>query len=112
MTPTPAPLYSSLHADPSMAVLLRAYIVDAAAHAVALRADADAAHWELVRRRAHQLKGSGGSYGFPLVSQQAQALEQTILTHQPAPQSAPQPAPQIQSALTTLLITLHSLAAP
>ncbi len=35
--------------------------------------------YDALRRQAHQLKGSGGGHGYPILSEQAAALEKLVL---------------------------------
>ncbi len=43
-----------------------------------LRADADRGEWSGVKKTAHQLKGVGGSLGFPVLTEKAKRLEMAI----------------------------------
>jgi HPt (histidine-containing phosphotransfer) domain-containing protein len=64
----------------------------------AVRAGEDAA-MERVRRLAHALRGSGGTYGFPAVSAAAQAVEDATPT-------------DIEPRTGELLAVLRAVAAP
>src|SRR5260370_36042950 len=39
--------------------------------------------YDLLRTRAHQLKGAGGGFGFPRLTELATALEKACLTREP-----------------------------
>src|SRR5882757_577962 len=41
--------------------------------------------YDVLRTKAHQLKGAGGGFGFPQLSELAAELEQTCLSQDPAP---------------------------
>lgn len=81
--------------DEMMAVLRRDYLMEAPARIADLRKDLQAFRagepdaLESLRVRFHRLAGSGGSYGFPRVTDVARAMEQRILTPPPpTPQEA------------------------
>jgi CheY-like chemotaxis protein len=61
--------------DPDMARILETFIGRLAGHVEAMRhAHADGQHREL-QRLAHQLKGAGGSYGYPSLTEAGRVLE-------------------------------------
>jgi histidine phosphotransfer protein HptB len=68
-------IYSPLAADPDMAQLVALFVDELPARVAAIRQAADGADWSHVRLLAHQLKGAGGSYGFPQITAAAGALE-------------------------------------
>jgi HPt (histidine-containing phosphotransfer) domain-containing protein len=39
--------------------------------------------YDLLRTRAHQLKGAGGGFGFPRLTEMAAALEKACVEHEP-----------------------------
>ena len=68
--------------DPELDALRREFLTEACEKmqeiAKALGSDRDAAALERVSYLAHQLKGSGGSYGFQRISTDAAELEKAI----------------------------------
>ena len=83
--------------DPSLAALQRDYLREAPARLAELRKDLAAFRanepdaLESLRQRFHRLAGSGGSYGFPRVTEVARVQEHRILT-------APVPTPETDGA--------------
>lgn len=77
-------LYSSLADDPDFEELLLLFVEEMPARLALLEQAFDASDWDMLRRLAHQLKGAGGSYGFDVVTQSAQRLEQSLLKSHPA----------------------------
>lgn len=88
-----------------LAELQREYLRDAPARLAELRKDlqafrnGEADALESLRVRFHRLAGSGGSYGFPRVTEIAREMEQRILTP-PAP--TPQEAERFEQAIADL----------
>ncbi len=69
------PIVSQFINDPDMANILETFIGRLASHVEAMHhAHADGQHREL-QRLAHQLKGAGGSYGYPSLTEAARVLE-------------------------------------
>ncbi len=91
--------------DEAIVALQREYLREAPARLAELRKDltafraGEADALESLRVRFHRLAGSGGSYGFPRVTEIARAQEQRILTP-PAP--TPQEADQFEEAIDAL----------
>lgn len=75
--------------DAVFVILQREYLADAPARLADLRKDLAAFRTgepdalESLRRRFHQLAGSGGSYGFPRVTEIGRSMEHRILTPPP-----------------------------
>ena len=75
--------------DAVFVILQREYLADAPARLADLRKDLAAFRTgepdalESLRRRFHQLAGSGGSYGFPRVTEIGRTMEHRILTPPP-----------------------------
>ena len=74
----PAPLHSTLAHDPDLAEVLTQFVRSLGCRATSLRAAARAHDPAALRRLAHQLKGAGGGYGFPLISEAAERLERAL----------------------------------
>ncbi len=91
--------------DPVFVELRREYLADATERLAELRKDLDAFRvgepdaLNSLRQRFHRLAGSGGSYGFPKVSETAREMERRILT---APIPTPQESDQFEHALHNL----------
>lgn len=72
-------LISSLVADdPEMADIVREFVVGLEQRAREFEAAYAAADWGRLRTLAHQLKGAGGSYGFPNLSRLGAEMEQAF----------------------------------
>jgi len=105
--------------DDAMAALQREYLREAPARLAELHKDlaafraGEADALESLRVRFHRLAGSGGSYGFPRVTEVARAMEQRILAD-PAP--TPQEADLFEQAIRDLKAALDqnevAIAAP
>jgi len=62
--------------DPEMVPLVREFAAGLPRRIAAMRQAMANSHLEELRRNAHQLKGSGGGYGYPAVTEVAAQLEQ------------------------------------
>jgi HPt (histidine-containing phosphotransfer) domain-containing protein len=74
----PAPnvcYFSGLASDPELADLVALFVTELPARLDEMRAAHGRGQWELLRGLAHQLKGAGGSYGFPQLTSAAAELE-------------------------------------
>ena len=95
--------------DEAMLALQREYLREAPARLAELRKDLAAFRTgepdalESLRVRFHRLAGSGGSYGFPRVTEIARAMEQRILT---PPIPTPQEAEVFEEAIAELKAAL------
>jgi len=69
---------SDLADDPDMADLIDEFVAGLPAQMAALRETFANNHLEKTRRLAHQLKGAGGSYGYPSVTDAAKTLENAV----------------------------------
>jgi histidine phosphotransfer protein HptB len=78
-----APLYSSLGGDPDLGEIVGLFVEEMPARIAALLDLLGARDWEGLRRLAHQLKGSAGSYGFDPISPCAGAVENAIRNGEP-----------------------------
>lgn len=70
--------FSPLALEPDLAELVEIFVADLPARLAEIRHFVQFADWAEARRLAHQLKGAGGSYGFPHLSAAALALEQAV----------------------------------
>ncbi len=99
--------------DEAMASLQREYLREAPARLADLRKDLAAFRagepdaLESLRVRFHRLAGSGGSYGFPRVTEIARAMEERILTE---PKPTPQEADHFEQAIGDLKVALDDTA--
>jgi HPt (histidine-containing phosphotransfer) domain-containing protein len=66
---------SPLREDPELADLVAEFVAELPQRVGAMERAAAGGAWEEVRRLAHQLKGAGGSYGFPAISAAAREVE-------------------------------------
>lgn len=69
------PIQSEFCDDPDMQELIREYVGELPALCARLAAAADAGDAAALERLGHQLKGSGGGYGFPQLSERGAKLE-------------------------------------
>ncbi|MEM8875243.1 MAG: CHASE domain-containing protein [Planctomycetota bacterium] len=80
-TPVPPKLHSELADDPLMAELIAQYVSELPEHVDQLLNGLDAGDLETVRVTLHQLKGSGGGYGFPQITEAAAHAEQCVINN-------------------------------
>lgn len=74
-----APLRSTLVAeDPDMRDIVEAFVGGLGARAAEFAAAHNALDWERLSVLAHQLKGAGGSYGYPTLSSLAATMERAF----------------------------------
>jgi len=78
MSATLEPVYSTLAADPEMSELVEMFVDDIPAKRLQLRSLREQGRLAEVRRVAHQLRGSAGSYGFAALTIQAGRLEDAL----------------------------------
>lgn len=69
------PIVSELADDPEMADLLREFVQDLALKCANIREALQTNDLVMLRRMGHQLKGSGGGYGYSSLSAAGGALE-------------------------------------
>jgi hypothetical protein len=76
--PDEGPITSEFAGDPDMAILIAEFVASlpGRAHAILDRINQGAI--EQARTMAHQLKGAGGGYGFPQVTDAARAVDLAI----------------------------------
>ncbi len=70
------PLTSAFAGDPDMMELVEFFVQQMPSRVQALRASIDSGSIDELRTLAHQLKGAGGSYGFPGITESARRLEE------------------------------------
>jgi signal transduction histidine kinase/CheY-like chemotaxis protein len=102
-------LISELAGDPDLGEIVQAFVESAPARLRAIEKAAAEGDHALLARLAHQLKGTGASYGYPQLTQVAKALEDAATAHVSQPTSAALPA--IDHALRPVISTLRSIAA-
>ena len=73
-----APIYSSLASDPDFTELVEDYVSDIPARVASCVGFVETQNWPELRRFAHQIKGSAGSYGFGQVTVIAALLEAAL----------------------------------
>ncbi len=78
ITPTEGVLYSSLAFDADLAPLVDMFVSDLPDRVELLLDCLQASNFEGIRRLAHQMSGAAGSYGFPEITAEAAALEDTV----------------------------------
>lgn len=71
-----SPIKSEFAGDPDMRELVEFFVDQMPERVRALQQSLDAGALEDVRSIAHQLKGAGGSYGFPQITDSARLLEE------------------------------------
>lgn len=69
------PMVSELAGDADLADILELFVAELPKRVRAVEEALDAANFGEVQRMAHQLKGSAGGYGFPIISDVARILE-------------------------------------
>ena len=82
MTETSAqtqPVYSKYGDDPDLGELVEMFVDEMPGRLESLKSQFDSSDWDELKRTAHQLKGSAGSYGFDQLSPYAARLEATLL---------------------------------
>jgi signal transduction histidine kinase/DNA-binding response OmpR family regulator len=82
--PAPPPLVSELADDPDMADLIDAFLISLAQRGLALQAALQVGDLARVADLAHQLKGAGGGYGYPAITDAASAVEEAALSDESA----------------------------
>ena len=72
------PIHSTYEDDPDMLEIVREFAEEAPARAAELETQLEDGDLDRLRTLAHQLKGAGGGYGFPQVTELAAELEQSL----------------------------------
>ncbi len=74
------PIYSDLaQSDPDFAEIVEQFVDGLTQRLDAMQDALQANDMDCLQRLAHQLKGSGGGHGYPVLSQNASELEQQVL---------------------------------
>jgi histidine phosphotransfer protein HptB len=71
-------IYSTLGGDPDLGEIVTLFTEEMPARIATLRNQSSARDWAALRRSAHQLKGSAGSYGFDPISPCAAVVEDAV----------------------------------
>ena len=98
------PVLSEFADDPDMSDLVGDFVGRMPERINALKSAFEAGDTEQVMRLAHQLKGSGGGYGFPLLTEVAGELEQKA-------KSAPTSIDNIKTEFEAVLDVCRRMAA-
>jgi CheY-like chemotaxis protein len=97
-------LISEFADDPDMADLVNEYVASFDATVSEIKSSLAGRSFEQLGRLAHQLKGSGGGYGFPIISECASKLEAKVrLTDKPSDADLT----TIQASVSELIQILH-----
>jgi HPt (histidine-containing phosphotransfer) domain-containing protein len=76
--PDDGPITSDFADDPDMAILIAEFVASLPARARAILERLDQGAIDQARTMAHQLKGAGGGYGFPCITDAARVIELAI----------------------------------
>lgn len=76
--PDDGPITSEFAGDPDMAILIAEFVASLPGRAHAIIDCINQGAIEQARTMAHQLKGAGGGYGFPQVTDAARAVDLAI----------------------------------
>ena len=68
-------IHSAFRNDPDMAEIIAEFVGQLPQRLVDMRQAGANSQWEVLQRAAHQLKGAGGSYGYPCLTDAARDLE-------------------------------------
>lgn len=98
------PLRSQYQDDPDMRDLVREFAAGLPARAAELERLLGEGQLAELSRIAHQLKGAGGGYGFPLITERAAALESSLK------QGGDEP--RVKERLALLVEALRAVVAP
>jgi CheY-like chemotaxis protein len=71
----PGVIYSEYKDDPDLAGLIDAFIASLGEDIKTMRRELEHGNYDGLRRLAHQMKGAGGSYGYPEITEAAKKLE-------------------------------------
>lgn len=68
-----------VHVDPELLDLIPEFMENRRADVIELIEALESGHYDLVRRLGHNLKGSGGAYGFDCLTNLGEAIEDAAL---------------------------------
>ncbi len=71
-------ILSEFRGDPDMVEMVELFVNELPERIKAMQEAATENNFDALKRHAHQLKGAGGGYGFPMLSTVAGALEDAI----------------------------------
>jgi HPt (histidine-containing phosphotransfer) domain-containing protein len=98
------PIRSVYEDDPDMFEIVREFAVELPARIAKLEAHIAAGEMRELQTLAHQLKGAGGGYGFPQITELAASLEQALKTGADAP--------VVKDRTSELCATLRAIVIP
>ena len=98
------PIRSTYEDDPDMLAIVREFVAELPDRARSLEVVLDAQDLGELQRLAHQLKGAGGGYGFPIVTERAAALESAV--------KRGTAAASVKEACASLCETLRAVVVP
>jgi HPt (histidine-containing phosphotransfer) domain-containing protein len=71
-------VYSTFGTDPDLSELVTMFVESMPERIDSLQQEFENENWDLLRRSAHQLKGSAGGYGFDQITPLATQLEMAV----------------------------------
>ena len=93
-----SPIYSDFQDDPDMLELIEMFVDDLPDRVEALRSAVLQEDFEAMACVAHQLKGAGGGYGFPAITENSAKVESLAKAFR----DAVEPAPSIEAVTQSL----------
>ena len=96
---------SEMAGDPEMAEILGDFVGHLEERVVELREAREGEHYDELKQYAHRLKGAGGSYGYPALSQAAAVLEEAAKVADPTGTTA---ALEAVAALCQTIQAVHA----
>lgn len=72
------PLWSTFHGDMDMRPIVEMFLAEIPARVQTIQSAVQGGDLPRLRRIVHQIKGAGGGYGFPQISEAAQKLENCL----------------------------------
>jgi histidine phosphotransfer protein HptB len=82
------PLHSSLASDPLLRDLVQLFVEEMPERIARFRGYFDSNDWDGLRRAAHHMKGSAGSYGFDALTPYSAQLEAALIRRAPGDEIA------------------------
>lgn len=93
------PLKSQFEDDADMAELLEEFVSTLSERITSISAAFQTGEHATLRTLIHQLKGAGGGYGYPLISERAADAERLLITHAGSHQALSIARPEIERLL-------------